>query len=65
MAKEQTTTIHVNIPDSILQQFDSAYPTARTRFIRNAMRIAANNQTVFDKIFFCDLLHVTDSNIRL
>lgn len=65
MPKEHTTTVHVNIPDSILKQFDSAYPTARTRFITNAMRIASNNQTVFDKIFFCNLLHVADSNIQL
>lgn len=65
MSKEHTTTVHVNVPDSVLHQFDSAYPSARKRFITNAMRIAANNRTVFDKIFFCDLLHVADSNIRL
>lgn len=65
MAKEHTTTVHANIPDSILNQFDAAYPSCRTRFISNAMRIAANNKTVFDKIFFCDLLNVADSNIQL
>lgn len=65
MAKEHTTTVHVNIPDSILKQFDSVFPSCRTRFITNAMRIAANNKTVFDKIFFCNLFNVTDSNIQL
>lgn len=65
MLKEHTTTVHANIPDSVLKQFDSAYPSCRTRFISNAMRIAANNKTLFDKIFFCDLLNVADSDIRL
>lgn len=65
MAKEHTTTVHTNIPDSVLKQFDLVYPSCRTRFITNAMRIAANNKAVFDKIFFCDLLNVADSNIRL
>lgn len=51
-----TTTVHVNIDKSVLEQFEKLYPHCRKRFIENAFRSANISKDVFDKIFFMDLL---------
>lgn len=59
---EHTTTVHVNISDSVLELFDRQFPSCRRRFIQNALEMANNSKDVFDKIFFKDLLCKNDTN---
>lgn len=49
-------TCHFNIPRDIVELFDKAYPSCRTRFVVNAMRVATADRDTFEKIFFYDLL---------
>lgn len=58
-----TTTVHVNVNDSVLDIFDRMYPSCRTRFINNAMALANNDRNLFDKIFFKDI--IKDDDMRL
>lgn len=53
-------TIHTNVDKKYIEAFDLQYKGCRTRFIENALRLAANNRELFDKIFFCDLLSSSD-----
>lgn len=55
-----TLTVHVNIDKQVLELFDRQYKSCRTRFIRNAMKLANKDRDLFDKIFFCDLLSNSD-----
>lgn len=55
-----TLTVHVNIDKQVLDLFDRQYKSCRTRFIRNAMKLANKDRDLFDKIFFCDLLSSSD-----
>lgn len=55
-----TLTVHVNIDKQVLELFDRQYKSCRTRFIRNAMKLANKDRDLFDKIFFCDLLSSSD-----
>lgn len=55
-----TLTVHVNIDKQVLELFDRQYKSCRTRFIRNAMKLANKDRDLFDKIFFCDLLSTSD-----
>lgn len=56
-----TVTLHINVDKDIVEHFERQYKGCRTRFIRNAFRLANNNRDLFDKIFFCDLL--SSSNV--
>lgn len=53
---EKTVTVHVNVPENTVELFNRQYKGCRSRFIRNAMKLANRDKDLFDKIFFCDLL---------
>lgn len=57
MEKQNKSTLHVNIDSDLLKRFDSLYPRCRRRFLQNALRVACQNRSDFDKIFFVDLLN--------
>lgn len=50
-------TLHVNVNRDLVQKFDNLYPSSRTRFIENAIKLSLNDRMFFERIFFCDLLN--------
>ena len=65
MNQNKTVTIHTNVSTDITEMFDRLYKGCRSRFIRNAMEMANNDRTVFEKIFFKDLLANNDNDLHL
>lgn len=63
MKDRKTTTVHVNVPSDILELFDKAFPSCRSRFVNNALRLATSDRALFDRIFFCDI--VENATIRI
>lgn len=57
---ENTVTLHINVDKDVVELFDRQFKKCRTRFIRNAMKLANKDRDLFDKIFFCDLLSTSD-----
>lgn len=63
--KPKTSTIHINVPVDDLRRFDLAFPSAKRRFICNAIKMALNDKVFFDKVFFSDLYYQSDNTVNL
>lgn len=48
----KTKTVHTNVLIDNITTFDKLYPSARTRFINNAIALAVSDRNFFDSIFF-------------
>lgn len=48
----KTKTVHVNVLIDNLETFDKLYPSARSRFINNAIALAVSDRKFFDSIFY-------------
>lgn len=59
----KTTTVHVNIDKSVIEQFEKLYPHCRKRFIENSFRSASISKELFDRIFFMDLLSHDNTSV--
>lgn len=62
MQKTDKVTLHVNVDRQILDNFEKLYPRSRTRLIQNLLKLVCDDEILFDKIFFCDMLKNHDSS---
>ena len=47
--------VHLYIDRQIAETFQRLYSECRPRFVQNAMELAINDKTFFEKIFFKDI----------
>lgn len=54
--KKDKVTFHINIDRELAERFEKIYPRSRTRLFTNLLRLVCEDEDLFDRIFFCDLL---------
>lgn len=56
MPRNDKVTLHVNVDKQVLDNFEKVHPRCRTRLIQNLLKLVCEDNILFDKIFFCDML---------
>lgn len=52
MKQRDKAVYHLYIDGKIKDMFQRLYPSCQTRFLENCLRLACNDKTFFDKMFF-------------